>query len=156
MNTFQSLIDRYAAGASLLRQAVAGMSHEQMLTRPVAGKWSTLECVAHLADFEPVHAARMKYVIALDRPLLVDADEGKFFNAMRYHDRDTEEELAIVETTRSQLTRILRTLPAEAAERPGIHTWRGLVTLADLVGYAIYHIPHHVKFIHEKRTALGC
>ena len=41
------LIDQYAAGPAQLRQAVAGMSREQILARPIAGKWSTLELVAH-------------------------------------------------------------------------------------------------------------
>jgi len=155
MNPFHELIEQYLAGASLLRQTVKGMTREQLLARPVPGKWSTLEVVAHLADFEPIHASRMKYVIALERPLLIDADEQRFISELKYHDRDINEELAIVESTRTQLARILKLLPAEAAQRPGIHSWRGLVTLTDLVGYAINHIPHHVKFIEEKRTALG-
>ena len=65
---FFQLIDSYLAGARTLRQAVAGMSREQLRARPIPGKWSTLEVVCHLADFEPVFADRMKRVIALDRP----------------------------------------------------------------------------------------
>ena len=40
------LIDDYLAGPQLLRQAVAGMSPEQLLARPVRGKWSTLGLTA--------------------------------------------------------------------------------------------------------------
>ena len=58
------LIDDYLAGPQLLRQAVAGMSPEQLLARPVRGKWSTLEVICHLADFEIVYADRIKRVIA--------------------------------------------------------------------------------------------
>ena len=47
----------------MLREAVAGLSTEQVRARPVPGKWSTLEVVCHLADFEPIYADRMKLVV---------------------------------------------------------------------------------------------
>src|SRR5262249_50658604 len=136
-------------------QAVAGMNREQLLARPIAGKWSTLEVVCHIADFEPVFTDRMKRVLALDNPPLMGADENKFAATLAYHDRDAEEELAIVEHTRKQMARILRKQPAEALSRIGTHNERGPKTLEQLLQTAIGHINHHVKFIHEKRKALG-
>ena len=67
--------------------------------------------MAHLADFDPILADRMKRVIAEDKPTLVGADENRFAAALAYHDRDLEEELTIIEATRSQLARILRNNP---------------------------------------------
>src|SRR3954451_17609015 len=116
------LIEDYLAGADALRKAVAGMSREQLLARPVAGKWSTLEVVCHLADFDPILADRMKRIIALDRPPLLGADENRFASTLAYHDRDLEEELVIMERTRSQMARILRTVPPEALGRVGVHS----------------------------------
>jgi hypothetical protein len=52
------------------------------------------------------------------------------------------------------MARILRTLPDEALARAGVHNERGPRTLDDLLTGAINHIPHHVKFIREKRQAL--
>ena len=60
MPALPHLIDTYLAGPALLREAVAGLNRDQLLARPVPGKWSTLEVVCHLADFEPVYADRMK------------------------------------------------------------------------------------------------
>jgi uncharacterized damage-inducible protein DinB len=149
------LIETYLAGPRTLRQAVRGMSREQLLARPVAGKWSTLEVVSHLADFDPIIADRMKRVIAEDNPQLIGASEVKFAAALGYHDRDVEQELAIIENTRGQMARILRKLPAEAMQRSGVHNERGPVTLEKLLSTANNHIPHHLKFIEEKRKALG-
>src|SRR5437660_10533536 len=118
------LIDDYLGGPKTLRQAVAGMSRDQLLARPIAGKWSTLEVVCHLADFDPIMADRMKRVIAEDKPTLVGADENRFAAALAYHDRDAQEELAIIDNTRKQLARILRKLPAEALSRVGVHNER--------------------------------
>ena len=67
----KTLIDNYLDGTQLLRKAVAGMSQEQLLARPIPGKWSTLEVICHLADFEIVYADRIKRVIAENEPTLV-------------------------------------------------------------------------------------
>ncbi len=154
MATLATLVENYLAGPKSLRQAVAGMSREQIVARPVPGKWSTLEVVCHLADFDPIGADRMKRVIAEDKPNLIGADEKHFAKALQYHDRDLEEELAIIERTRSQMARILRKLPAEALARVGQHNERGQLTLEQLLTTMTSHIPHHVKFIEEKRKAL--
>ena len=155
MPSLNELIDNYLAGPRTLRQAVAGMTAEQARSRPVAGKWSTLEVVCHLADFEPIMADRMKRVIAEERPQLIGADEQRFAAALAYEQRDLEEELTLIERTRSQMARILRTLPPEALRRVGVHNERGPRTLEELLTTATNHIPHHVRFIAEKRRALG-
>src|SRR3954465_4640922 len=120
MSVLAPLIDNYLAGVDLLRQAVAGMTREQVVARPVAGKWSTLEVVCHLADFDPILADRMKRIIAEEKPTLIGADENRLAAALAYHDRGAEEELALIEQTRRQFARILRTLPEAALQRVGV------------------------------------
>jgi hypothetical protein len=39
--------------------------------------------------------------------------------------------------------------------RVGVHNERGPLTLENLLQLATRHIPHHLKFIAEKRQALG-
>ncbi len=48
-----------------------------------------------------------------------------------------------------------RTKAAEALSRLGDHNERGPLTLEQLLTGATGHIHHHVKFIKEKRQALG-
>lgn len=154
MSKLTQLTTDYLAGPKLLREAVRGMTRAELLARPIAGKWSTLEVVCHLADFDPIYTDRMKRVIAEDRPSLIGADEKRFAAALAYHDRDLEEELAIIDSARSQFAKILRRLPETALERVGIHSERGPCTLQQLLETIIHHIPHHVKFIEDKRRAL--
>ena len=45
-----ALLDAYLGGPDRLRSAVAGLSREQLVSRPVAGRWRVLEVVYHLAD----------------------------------------------------------------------------------------------------------
>jgi hypothetical protein len=152
---YASLIDDYASGAALIRGAVKGLSREQALARPVPGKWSTLEVVCHVADFEIVGADRIKRVIAEDRPTLPDGDENRFAAKLAYHRRELDEELAVIDSIRAQVARILRTLTDDDFARVGNHTAAGPLTLLQLVERAANHARHHVKFIAEKRKALG-
>ncbi len=149
------LIDAYLVGPQTLRQAVAAMSREQLVSRPVAGKWSTLEVVCHLVDSDQAWIHRMKRIIAEDRPLFIGYDETRFARGLAYQERDLEEELTIFESMRRQMARILRTLPAEAWARDGVHNERGLLTLEQHLQVEVDHVSHHVKFIAEKRRALG-
>src|SRR5947199_4514807 len=115
------LIDAYLVGPQDLRKAVAGMSHEQLVKRPIAGRWSTLEVVCHLVDSDQAWIHRMKRVIAEDRPLHIGYNENRFAKTLGYHDHDLEEELSLFELMRQQMARILRTLPPEAWRRDAVH-----------------------------------
>ena len=149
------LIDSCLDGPRLLRQAVAGMSRKQLLDRPIPGKWSTLEVVCHLADFEIVFADRIKRVIAENEPTLFGGDPNAFAARLAYHDRDVEEELCIIETIRGQVVRILRTLSPADFQRRGLHSEAGPLTLENLLQRLIGHVPHHVRFIEEKKAAMA-
>ena len=148
------LIEEYLAGVALLRRAVAGMGRDQALARPVAGKWSTLEVVCHLADIDALDAERMKRIIAEDRPTLLDCAEDRYAAALAYQYRDLETEVGLIEQTRRQMARILGTLPDAALARAGDYRIGGRTeprTLEQLLDKAIRHVPHHVAFIDEKR-----
>ena len=64
-----------------------------LLSRPIAGKWSTLEVVAHLADTEIYYTDRIERTIALDRPLLMGVDERPYPERLNYQALDLAEQL---------------------------------------------------------------
>lgn len=149
------MIDAYIAGPRQLREAIAGMTTEQLAARPVAGKMSTKQVVCHLADFEPVYADRMKRVIAEDNPPLRGGDPDVWAKALAYDVRDIGEELDLIEAVRRPMGRILRALPDSAWARTGIHSEAGPLSLEELLRRITNHLPHHIRFIEEKRKALG-
>ena len=151
----KTLIDNYLDGPQLLRKAVAGMSQEQLVARPIPRKWSTLEVICHLADFEIVYADRIKRVIAENDPTLFGGDPDGFAARLAYHQRNAEEELLLIEAIRKQVARILRTVKLDDFQRRGIHSESGPLTLETLVQRITSHIPHHVRFIEEKRKAMA-
>jgi hypothetical protein len=155
MGSVSTQIEDYLDGVSQLRLAVAGMTPEQQFARPIAGKWSAQEVVCHLVDSEQAWCHRMKRVIAEERPLLISYDESCFARSLRYSDRDPREELDLLEGMRRQMAQILRGLPEEAWSRPGVHSERGLMDLREMLRIETEHLAHHIRFIREKRRALG-
>jgi uncharacterized damage-inducible protein DinB len=151
----EQLLSRYESGPAVLAEAVRGLSAEQLRARPIAGQWSAMEVVCHLADTEQFLADRMKRTIALNRPLLIGADPDDYPRALRYHHHDTDEELALIRITRAQMARTLRLQPDDAWIRTAVHNQVGLLDLRAIVTKAADHMDHHIETIRKKRTALG-
>ena len=149
-----SVIEAYLAGPRDLRAAVGGLSREQLVARPVPGKWSILEVVCHLADTDANIAHRIKRVLSEERPTFERVRPDLMQAALAYHAREAEEELTAFEVTRLQIGRILSASPPEAWERTGVVGDRGERTVAQMVSGAVEHLAHHLKFIVEKRQAL--
>jgi uncharacterized damage-inducible protein DinB len=148
------LISAYEKGVEELLLAVAGMTGEQLRSRPVAGRWSTLEVVCHIADCEQFFADRMKRTVAMDRPLLLGADGFRYPEPLRYQEHDLELELDLVALTRRQMAHTLRLIAPDAWQRTAVHSETGLVTLRQLLLHAVNHLRHHLRFVVEKRVAM--
>lgn len=151
----EELVAAYRAGCALIREAIAGMDAGALTARPVAGKMSSLEVLGHVADADQFLADRMKRTIATERPLLVGVDGIAYLDALRYHDRDPEVQLRLIEVTREQMAADLDRLEESSWTREAIHTETGLVTLRQLLLHTIRHLESHVAAVREKRDALG-
>jgi hypothetical protein len=130
------------------------MNPDQLLARPIPGKWSTLEVVAHIADFEVIAVDRLTAIIAEQDPMLPGRNEREYAARLAYHERDLEEQLQLIEICRSHTLRILRTLPNDAWSRQGTHTEAGPLTLTQQLDRATKHLEHHLPFIELKKQAL--
>lgn len=148
-------IERYLAGPMRLRAAVSGMNSDQWRARPIEGKWSTLEVVAHVADFEIIGVDRLMAVLAETDPSLPGRDETQFAARLGYDLRDAEEQLELIEVCRRHVGRALEMQPEAAWDRRGIHSEAGPLTLVQLIDRVTGHLEHHLRFILEKRQALG-
>jgi len=150
-----ALLDAYLGGPDRLRSAVTGLRREQMISRPITGRWSVLEVVCHLADTEANIAHRIKRVLSEERPVFDRVKPELMLAALAYHDRDVEDELGIFDLTRRQIGRILRASPLEAWERTGVVGDGGDRTVGQMINGAVEHLAHHLGFVIEKRRALG-
>jgi uncharacterized damage-inducible protein DinB len=150
-----ALVIAYLAGPGELRAAVADMSRDQLVARPIPGRWSVLEVVCHLADTDANIAHRLKRVLSEERPTFDRVQPDLMLAALAYHAREVDEELALFELTRRQVARILRTSQPDVWERAGFVNERGERNASQMLNGAIEHLSHHLGFIREKRHALG-
>jgi hypothetical protein len=149
------LIDQYEAGSALLWDVISGMTRKEFCTRVSPGKWSVLEVLCHIADFEVINAERVRRILSEHEPTLFNGEPDDFERALVYEQRDSQEELTLIQAIRSQTGRILRNVPAEAWQRRGAHSTDGPITLRQLIERVTSHIPHHVGFIQQKRITLA-
>ena len=155
MADISTLIDAYARGANLLRDAVRSTPQSGWDLTPVEGKWSIRQIVCHLADGEIVYADRMKRVIAEDNPTFFEADPNVLVPALYCSKRPWETELNVIDAVRTHMLPILRSCDGTDFQRTGVHSIDGPMTLETLLERITGHIPHHISFIEEKLRAMA-
>jgi hypothetical protein len=149
------LIAAYEQGVADLRALVEDLTPEQARERPIPGKWSTIEVVAHLAGTEVYFSDRIERTIALDHPLLMSTDERPYPERIGFQELNLDEEVALLTALRRHLARVLKRQPPDAWKRTAVHTGSGILNLRQLVFQSVRHLNHHLPFIAEKRKALG-
>ena len=149
------LLVRYAEGGAVLRDAIAGLDADALRARPVAGKMSSLEVVAHIVDADQFMCDRMKRTIATERPLLMGVDGIAYLEKLHYHERDPQLDVRLLELQREQLAADMSRIPEAAWQRDSVHSEVGLLTLRQLLNHAVRHLESHVEAIAEKRSAMG-
>ena len=148
-------IERYAAGGTLLGQAIAGLLPEDFLATPVAKTWSIAQITLHLMDSDLIASDRMKRIIAEDNPAIIGYDETAFARKLFYEKLDPFIAADIFSKNRALTAVIFRNLPDAAFSRVGTHNQRGRLTLAEMIAGYADHLEHHLKFLRHKRQLLG-
>lgn len=155
MTDVSDLIEAYACGPRLLREAVREVPESSWDATPIEGKWSLRQVVCHLADSEVVYSDRMKRVIVEENPTLFEADPDLMVPALFCSERPWKTELDVIEIIRVQMLPILRSCGDADFERTGEHSLEGRMTLKTLLERIAGHIPHHLSFIQDKLHTLG-
>ena len=157
----RELTEQYAAGGEKLSLAIRGLTSEDMRwvpppdAPPELGRWSIQQVVVHTMDSDLVSSDRLKRMIAEEKPMLIGYDETRFARHLFYEEQPAEEAAAIVDFNRRLFARVLRKLPDAAWNRAGQHNERGRITVGGYLKAVVDHLEHHMKFIHEKRAAMG-
>ena len=151
----RQVIEEYVACGPRLREAVAGLTREDLTARPGPGKWSILELVLHLTDSDAISIDRMKRMLTEDNPPLLYADESAYVEGLCSHEQSLDDALTLFEVGRRQFARVLRNLPDQAFTRQGTHNRRGAVRVGDMVKDYVEHVTYHLRFLYDKRTRLG-
>jgi uncharacterized damage-inducible protein DinB len=150
----QQLLADYSRGPDALQQALLGFADDQADTIPIANTWSVRQVVCHLADAEIVYADRMKRVLIEDNPTIFGWSPDDSVNDTFCSHREIDDELALIASIRRHIASILEHQEVETWQRTAVHSEDGPMTLETLLERITEHIPHHVKFIEQKRAVL--
>ena len=136
------------AGRQQVLAAVANVSNETLATQPAPGEWSARQTLEHLLFAEGLFAERIGRLLDEDEPNLAAravwaetpaSDEGTVAT------ESTASELAAqIAELRSATIARLRSLPAEAWERAGMHPEWGRVTVQTQTSYFGRHMASHM------------
>ena len=149
----KALIAEYFRGHDLVREAIAGLTEEELRFKPAPDKWSIHEIIIHLADAEIVGVSRLKKVLAEDRPLLTSYDQDAWANSLEYDRQDREHHLLLFKMLRESMQPSLETLSAEQSERIGMHDEAGELSFRQLMERYVSHVRDHLGQIERVKTA---
>jgi len=149
----EALIKRYEEGSTRLRDAFAKVPREAWKWRPDAGKWSVYEIVCHCADAEMNAAARIRYLVGEEKPVIHGYDQDRWARVFDYPSAKIELALAAVDVMRAHTVNLLRQLPEEAWAAEGTHTESGRYTAEDWLTIYAEHLEKHSRQIERTLEA---
>ena len=146
-------IERYERGPALLRAALERAPEAARRWRPGPGKWSVHEVVCHCADSETNAYARIRFLVAEERPVIQGYDQERWAQRFDYHALPLAPALATVEAVRANTAALLRRLPESAWAREGTHSESGRYTADGWLEIYAEHLEKHSRQIERNLAA---
>jgi uncharacterized damage-inducible protein DinB len=152
---YHELLSDYSQGADVLVKVLKGVTDTQLDEVPIPDTWCIRQVVCHLADGEIVYADRMKRVLVEDNPTVFEWSPDDSVRDEFCRHRDIDNEVAVIASVRCQMLSILEQQDVEVWQRTAVHSQDGPMTLETLLERIAGHIPHHCRFIEQKRAAMS-
>ena len=126
--------------------AVAEVANDAAMNKNAPeGEWNGAFVVHHMGDFELHFSHRVLRMLTEDNPEIVGYSEEPYPGNLNYAARDWRLSLATVRAARSMTSDILKKIDQSMLTRPGVHSERGPITLADILSSAAKHIASHTE-----------
>jgi DinB superfamily len=143
------------ATAKKLQRLIQPLDRKQLSRRPVTGKWSIGEILAHLADAELVGSWRLRSVLGSSGNAIQAFDQEVWAETFAYSRRVPGVSLATFRVLRENNVALLKALPKNLWARYGIHQERGKETITQIVRMFAGHDLNHLRQIEEIAKAGG-
>jgi uncharacterized damage-inducible protein DinB len=148
------LIAVIANAPAALREAVAGLSEEQLDTK--YRNWTIRQIVNHLADSHVNSYVRFKLALTEEQPTIKPYDEGRWAALPDSVRGDIRTPLAFFEGLHARWVHLLRAMKPEQFARSFFHPESGkLVTLSEALCSYAWHCRHHTAQITWLRKQRG-
>ncbi len=137
-----------------LREAVKGLSEQQLDTPYREGGWTARQVVHHLPDSHMNAYIRFKLALTEDQPTIKPYDQARWAE-LADSKLPVEPSLRLLESLHARWATLLRAMRPEDFSRTLKHPELGLVALDKYVALYAWHGRHHVAHITELRKAQG-
>ncbi|MFF0826471.1 DinB family protein [Brevibacillus sp. NPDC003359] len=146
-------IEEYIRGYSMLREAIEGLTEDELRFKQGPDKWSIHQILIHVTDSEILSTHRLKKVLAEEEPLLISFDQRAWVDNLAYDLLDREQYLQLFQMLRCSMQTILETLTSDQFERVGVYADAGRFTFKELLEYRVEHVRDHLAQIERVRAA---
>jgi len=154
-NQRSELIAQIAETPARLRQAVEGLTEEQLDTPYRPGGWSVRQVAHHVPDSHLNSYARFKLALTENEPTIKTYHEDLWAELADSRATPVEVSLALLESLHHRWVILLRSIGDADWSRKLRHPEVGTITLDQLLTLYGWHGRHHVAHVTSLRQRLG-
>lgn len=148
-------IEIVAGTAAKLRDAVQGLSDEQIETPYRPGGWTVRQVVHHVPDSHLNAYCRFKLALTENEPTIKPYNESAWAELSDVAAVPISTSLTLLDTVHERWVAILRGMKASDFERHLVHPESGRQTLDQMLALYAWHGPHHIAHITSLRQRNG-
>jgi uncharacterized damage-inducible protein DinB len=147
-------IGQIAETPARLREAIKGLTSEQLDTPYRPDGWTVRQVVHHVPDSHMNSYVRFKLALTEDQPTIKTYDEALWAALPDSKSTAVETSLVLLESLHERWVNLLRSMSAADFARTVNHPEHGLITLDYLVALYGWHGRHHVGHITALRERM--
>jgi uncharacterized damage-inducible protein DinB len=148
-------INEIAQAPEKLRQAVLGLTDNQLDTAYRPQGWTIRQVVHHIADSHMNSYIRFKLALTEDLPTIKPYEEARWAELSDSVSLPVEISLQLLDSLHLRWVDVLRNTEAAAFNRSFIHPESGETPLAKNLGIYAWHGNHHIAHITGLRDRMG-
>lgn len=150
-----AMIEQIAETPRKMREAVAGLTPQQLETPYRDGGWTLRQVVHHVPDSHMNSYVRFKLALTETSPTIRPYDEARWAELADSVDTPLETSMTLLESLHDRWVRLLRSMPADDFQRTLNHPENGPMTLDAMLALYAWHGRHHVAHITTTRARNG-
>lgn len=150
----KTFIDQIAETPAKLREAVYGLSSEQLDTPYREGGWTVRQVTHHVPDSHLNAYTRFKLALTEDEPMIKTYDEARWAELADTRTTPIETSLALLDALHERWIGLLRALSPDDYKRAFRHPELGVMSLDKTTALYAWHGRHHVAHITSLRERM--
>lgn len=151
----QQWIEAIEGAPGQLRQAVAGLSEEQLDTPYRPEGWSVRQVVHHITDSHLNGYVRTKWTLTEDNPAIKAYDQVRWAESPEARAGSLELSLPLLESLHRRWSEVLYSFEPDTWAQTFQHPQLGNVSLDVNVALYAWHGAHHIAHITTLRERMG-